>query len=272
MLFDLRGRGRRRTVQVIYLGLALIFLLGFVGFGVGVGGSGGGLFNAFTEGGGSNSASFAGRVASAEKRTKREPSSAAAWAALVEAQLHEASEGTYFDSATEQYTSEGKKLLGKVARAWSTYLTLEPHNPSVPLAKRMTSLVFSESGLNQPSQALQAWQYVIAAEPASSSLYGILAEYAYRAHNTGVGDLAAKKAENLAPAGERKRIKTELEYIKQNPNGASSSSSGTSSVPSGSITTTVNGKKTVLKSTGNGKLTGTSTGSAAHGTSSSTTK
>ena len=68
MLFDLRGRGRRRTVQVIYLGLALIFLLGFVGFGVGVGGGGGGLINALTENNGSSSASFAGKVAAAEKR------------------------------------------------------------------------------------------------------------------------------------------------------------------------------------------------------------
>ena len=31
MLFDLRGRGRRRTVQVIYIGLALLFGVGFVG-------------------------------------------------------------------------------------------------------------------------------------------------------------------------------------------------------------------------------------------------
>ena len=35
MLFDLRGRGRRRAVRVIYMGLALLFGVGFVGFGVG---------------------------------------------------------------------------------------------------------------------------------------------------------------------------------------------------------------------------------------------
>jgi hypothetical protein len=267
MLFDLRGRGRRRTVQVIYLGLALIFLLGFVGFGVGVGGSGGGLFNAFTEGGGSSSASFAGKVAAAEKRTKHEPSSAPAWGALIEAQLHQASEGTYFSQSTEQYTPAGKALLRKVAQNWSTYLTLEPHNPSVLLAKKVTDLVFSETALNQPSQALQAWQFVVAAEPASLALYESLADYAYKAHNTGVGDLAAKKALSMAPAGERKRLKAELEYIKQNPSGTSSSSS----VPSSAVTQTVNGKKTVLKSTGAGKSTGSSGGSAAHGTSSSTT-
>jgi len=35
MLFDLRGRGRRRTVQVIYGGLALLMGSGLVLFGVG---------------------------------------------------------------------------------------------------------------------------------------------------------------------------------------------------------------------------------------------
>ena len=48
MLFDLRGRGRRRTVRVIYIGLALLIGVGLVGFGVGGGFGGGGLLNAAT--------------------------------------------------------------------------------------------------------------------------------------------------------------------------------------------------------------------------------
>ncbi len=46
MLFDLRGRGRRRTVRVIYVGLALLMGVGLVGFGVGGGFGGGGILNA----------------------------------------------------------------------------------------------------------------------------------------------------------------------------------------------------------------------------------
>ncbi len=45
MLFDLRGRGRRRTVQVIYLGLAVLMGGGLVLFGIG-GATPGGLFDA----------------------------------------------------------------------------------------------------------------------------------------------------------------------------------------------------------------------------------
>ena len=48
MLFDLRGRGRRRTVRILYIGLAVLIGLGLVGFGVGTGFGGGGIFSAAT--------------------------------------------------------------------------------------------------------------------------------------------------------------------------------------------------------------------------------
>jgi hypothetical protein len=252
MLFDLRGRGRRRTVQVIYLGLALIFLLGFVGFGVGVGGGGGGLFNALTENNGSNSASFAARVASAQKRAKREPNSPKAWANLVEAQLHQASEEAYSDPTTGQFTSKGRQLLAQISRSWNTYLTLEPHNPSAILAQRMLS-VYGEEGLNKPAEEVAALQLVIPTKPPSAALYAALAEYSYKAHDAGQGDLASEKAVSLAPSSERKRIKVYLEAIKKNPN--ESLNAASTAVPSGTFTTTVGGKKTVLKSNGKGTLT-----------------
>jgi hypothetical protein len=264
MLFDLRGRGRRRTVRVIYLGLAVIFLLGFVGFGVGVGGGGGGLINALTENNGSNGASFANKVAAAQKRVKREPKNPAAWATLIEAQLHQASEEKYSNPTTGQYSSAGKELLREVSNSWVSYLNLESHNPSSLLAQRMFT-VYGEEALDQPSSAVQALQIVIAAKPPSAALYGELADYSYKAHNTSVGDLASEKAVSLAPSGERKRIKVELESIKKNPN--ATSSSGTAP-PSGTYTTTVNGKKLVVKSSGNGTLTSagsaTGAGSPAH--------
>ena len=48
MLFDLRGRGRRRTIQAIYLSLAILMGGGLVLFGIG-GEVQGGLFDAFRE-------------------------------------------------------------------------------------------------------------------------------------------------------------------------------------------------------------------------------
>ena len=57
MLFDLRGRGRRRTVQTIYLTLAVLMGGGLVLFGIG-GSVSGGLFDAVgLTGGGSGGSS-----------------------------------------------------------------------------------------------------------------------------------------------------------------------------------------------------------------------
>jgi hypothetical protein len=55
MLFDLRGRGRRRTVQIIYLSLALLMGGGLVLFGIG-GATSGGLVDAIQGGSGTQSA------------------------------------------------------------------------------------------------------------------------------------------------------------------------------------------------------------------------
>jgi len=252
MLFDLRGRGRRRTVQVIYLGLALIFLVGFVGFGVGVGGSGGGLLNALSENNGSNSASFTAKVAAAQKLVKREPKSAKAWLALAEAQLHQSTEEAYTDPTTGQFTSKGKQFLEQVSRSWNTYLSLEPHNPNSLMAQRMLT-VYGEEGLNKPAEEVAALQIVIPTKPPTAALYASLAEYSYKAHDVGQGDLASEKAVSLAPKSERARIKTYLEAVKKNP--SASPSEASKAVPSGTYTTTVKGKKVVLKSSGSGTLT-----------------
>jgi hypothetical protein len=250
MLFDLRGRGRRRTVQVIYLGLAFIFLIGFVGLGVGVGGGGGGILNAITgnesSGGGPN---YASKISVEETRTKRKPSDAAAWLKLAETQLLQAGQSEYYEQTTGagKFTAKGKELLLRLERSWNKYLQLNPPHPNLLLAQRMTS-IFGEEGLNKPSQAVEAMQIVIADKPPSAALYGELAEFAYKAHNTRQGDLASEKAVSLSPKGERKRVKEQLAAIKLNP-------SGTANGTSGSTYTTTYGGKTYTGKTGpNGTL------------------
>ena len=75
MLFDLRGRGRRRTVQVIYLSLAVLMGGGLVLFGIG-GGTNGGLFDAIGGSGSSNTSTdtvFKDRLAAYERQLKADP-------------------------------------------------------------------------------------------------------------------------------------------------------------------------------------------------------
>src|SRR5437763_13760749 len=113
MLFDLRSRGRRRTVQAVYLGLALLMGGGLVLFGVGAGNGFGGILNAFNGGGGSGAQKSV--VSQAEKTalraTRLRPTDPAAWSQLVQARSITAGQGSNFDVATPSFPASGKKHL-----------------------------------------------------------------------------------------------------------------------------------------------------------------
>jgi hypothetical protein len=219
MLFDLRARGRRRTVQVVYVSLALLFLVGFIGFGVGVGGSGGSPVEAiFGSKEGSSSSSYAKQVSEAEKQTKTHPNEAYAWAKLAEALFHNANGSEFYDEEKQQFTAKGKEQLTKVVNAWNRYVALKPTDPPLTIADDMVR-VFSEEGLNQPAEAVAALQLIIPTKPPSVGLYGDLAKYAYQAKNVSVGDLAAQQTISLTPAAKRKEVEADLERLKKNPTG-----------------------------------------------------
>jgi hypothetical protein len=245
MLFDLRGRHRRRAVKVIYIGLALLIGGGLVLFGVGTGGGGGGgLLNVAGENEGSGGASFADEIKKYEKTLKTQPKNVAAWEKLTKAQLHEAGGEAYVNATTGQPTAKGKELFSKASRSWESYLALNPPKPSTELAKLMVR-VYGAEGLNQPASAVQVLQLVVAAEPKNASFYAALAEYAYKAKNARVGDLASTKAVALAPSAQRTRVKTELEAVKKNPEGGEV------------LTTTTNGTVYTGKANGSGGFQGT---------------
>jgi hypothetical protein len=227
MLFDLRGRGRRRTVQVIYIGLALLMGGGLVFLGVGTVGGGGGLLNAASSNEGSSSASFANQVKKYEKLTKAQPGNASAWENLTSALLHEAGSEAYVTSSGT-VTAKGKELFSRVASAWDRYIALDSANPNDELAQRM-EVVFGEEGVDDPEAEVQVLEIAIVARPTSAALYAELAKYAYQAHNVREGDLASEKALSLAPAAQRPRLKTELAELKKNPTGSETETATSSS-------------------------------------------
>jgi hypothetical protein len=255
MLFDLRGRHRRRAVRVIYMSLALLMGAGLVLFGVGSFGGTGVLSNVANNEG-KNAATFAGEVARYRKLSAAQPSNQAAWLGLTKALLHESS--LYTQNGV---SAKGKELFADAAQSWGTYLALNPSTPDPSIAQQMFT-VYSEEGLNQPNQAVQVLQILVAAKPTSASLWGQLAIYAYKAHNPRVGDLAAKKAVALAPAVERKRVAAELAEVRRNPSSEKT------------YTTVTNGKTYAVKKAPNGSFTGTqvTTPPPAAATTGSTTK
>jgi hypothetical protein len=217
MLFDLRGRGRRRTVRVIYTGLALLMGVGLVGFGIGGGFGGGGLFTSISKEGPGGGSGYSKPIAKYRKLTKQQPQNASAWENLAKNLYHEAGNEPYTTSSGA-VTGKGKELFKQVAQAWDSYIALNPPKPNPELALLMES-VYSEEGLNEPEKEVEILQIAVADKPTSAALYAQLAQSAYKAHKTSLGDLASAKAVSLAPAAQRARVKATLAEVKTNPSG-----------------------------------------------------
>ena len=212
MLFDLQGK-RRRVVQATYLTLAVLMGGGLVLFGIG-GDVSGGLFDAFSErntGGDSNQA--------LEDRIERNEKRAAAGGAAREPALQElvrdyfALAGSDINPETGELGDDARADLTKAAAAWQRYLKVEQENPSASTADYAVR-IYDVTALNKPDEALEAAQ-IIAERRNDASAYLNVVKYATLAGNTRIADLAAAKALELAPKGERAIVKQNIEALKR---------------------------------------------------------
>lgn len=212
MLFDLRGRGRRNTIKVIYLSLAVLMGGGLVLFGVG-GATSGGLVDAITGSSGGGDAGqdrFTQRETKALAATRRNARDGAAWAELARARFSLAGTGENFDVSRNVYTRPGKAKLREASQAWERFLGL---NPSATDASRVASLMvqaYSSDGLNEPDKLVTAQELIAEARPGPNT-YAQLATAAYAAGQKRKGDLAKGKALELAPKDERQALKGQIE-------------------------------------------------------------
>ena len=230
MLFDLRGRGRRRTVQVIYLTLALLMGGGLVFFGIG-GNTSGGLLDAFNGGGGGGGNPFKSQVKAAERAVAVNPSNAPAWARLARLRYSVATTGDNYNRDTNTFTGDGKAELRLASSAWQRYLALNPKKPDDAVAGLMLQ-VYGPVGLNDAAKAAQAAEVITEVRPTFSSFYQ-LAVYAYQAGQSRKGDLAAEKSVSLAPKAERATLRERLKEAKQAGSAGSSGTGATTTVPTG---------------------------------------
>jgi hypothetical protein len=216
MLFDLRGRGRRRTIKTVYITLALLMGGGLVLFGIGGGGAmQGGLVDAITgsSGGDVGTERFEQRERDALRATRTRPEDPAAWAELARTRVQAAGIGENFDPNTATYTESGKAKLAAAAEAWDKYLALDPKNPDDRVAGLMVR-AFDQTGLNRPADAVKAQEIITEARPGATT-FATLAIYAYQAGQTRKGDLARKRALDLADKDERNILKSQLDQAKQ---------------------------------------------------------
>jgi tetratricopeptide (TPR) repeat protein len=206
MLFDLRGGGRRRAIQAIYLTLAILMGGGLVLFGIG-GNVSGGLVDAIQNDGGQSGDDVAKqRVESLQKRVAAQPTDAGAWAELARAQYQTA--GTDIDANTGAYTDAGKAKLAAAGRAWDRHLAVAGDKPDSQVANLMVQVY---AALGQFDKATGAMEIVVDARPKSPALYAQLAQYAYAAGQKRKGDLAADRAVELAPKDQKEQLKSQLQ-------------------------------------------------------------
>lgn len=214
MLFDLRGR-RRRAVQATYVTLAVLMGGGLVLFGIG-GDVSGGLFDAFSGGGGGNgNDALEKRIDRNERRLVGRPEDARTLKALVR---------DYYQLATAQsqasaagFPPQARDELRGAARYWQRYLDAEKRKPDPSLAT-VALQIYDVTALNRPKEAQKA-AGIIAEAQNSSPAYIRVVQYASLAGDTRTADLAGQKAVDLAPKGEKKAVREQVKMAK-NPQAA----------------------------------------------------
>jgi tetratricopeptide (TPR) repeat protein len=216
MLFDLRGRGRRRTVQAIYLSLAVLMGGGLVFFGIG-GNTSGGLFDAIN-GSGSGSGSSVDktiqkRVDTLNERVRINPQDQRSLVTLARVHYQIANTGEGFNQTQNAFTAKGLAELRQAASAWERYLALNPAKPDASTANLMVS-AYGEGGLKKYDKAVQAVEIAIDSRPTSAGLYAQLAVYASAANQTRKSELAEQKALALSPKAQRKQLKSQIDLAK----------------------------------------------------------
>ena len=233
MLFDLRGRGRRRTVQAVYLTLAILLGGGLVLFGVG-GNVSGGLLDALKDNPKSaNSDVFTKRLKAAEALTRTQPQNAQPWANVVKLRYQVAGTGDSYDDTTGSFTDKGKAELQAVDQAWTRYLDLDPKKIDTTAATYMVN-AYAPNALNQTDKLVRAYELVIdsTAKPTFDQ-YRNLAIYSYVAGQTRKGDLARGKALELAPKDQRSVVKQQIDAQKTEAVKQAIQSGGANIQPSG---------------------------------------
>jgi hypothetical protein len=212
MLFDLRGK-RKRVVQVSYAALAVLFLVGFIGFGIGVGGGPGGIFDALgisnNSGGGSATDQINSDIDAANERLAKNPNDPQALLKLAQNEFLLAKTGVQTDPTTGApvaISNDAHTDLGDAADAWQKYLKVNKGKPDVTAAFDMVNVYIL---LNDAEGAAEA-QRIVAEDQPSAQAYGQLAYFEYAGGDIKGGDAARDKAFSEASKSQRKQLEPAL--------------------------------------------------------------
>ncbi len=220
---------------MVYVALAAIFLIGFIGLGIGVGGGPGGIFDALGIGGngssGASSSAFADQISNAEARVKKDPKDERALLNLAryeylsgQAQLGSPDATTGIPALTDGAQTQFSKAVDD----WDNYVKVAD-KPDPGVASQIAQAFIY---LNDAKGAAEAEAVFAKARP-SQNTYGTLALYLYSDGQISAGDDAAMKAVDAAPKASRKSLQKQFDSLhkqavknKKAQNAASSSGGG----------------------------------------------
>ena len=212
MVFDTRGR-RKRVIQVVYAGLALVMVLS--------------LFTvvgpvSFTDlfGGGSSSSSsssiFDDQVQRLEKQLRKNPNDQGTLAALVRARYNAANAQIERDPASGQVTGiseDGIAEFSRAGKAWEQYLKTNPKPPSPSAAQFAAQAYFYAAATgtvlefkDNIKSAAKAQAVLAKARPTLNS-YVTLARYQAFAGDSAGAKQSGAKAVSLAPKAQQQTVK-----------------------------------------------------------------
>lgn len=214
MLFDLSSPGRKNIIRVVYAVLALLFLVGFVGFGIGGELGGGGIIDSLTGGGGGDTASqYEQQIEDAEEKLEADPSDEKALQELAYYRILSGSAQLERDEETGQptgVTEEARSEFEAGFEAWERYLDTNPKKVDLQTASQIQQAYL----VLQDAEGMADVQELVAKDDPSFLNYARLAFFRYQSLDLEAGDEAVKEAEALAKGSDKAQLK-ELERIRE---------------------------------------------------------
>lgn len=214
MIFDLKSGKRRRVVQIVFALLALVFLVSFVGFGIGSNASGG-IFDALGLGGGSGGSTdtqYDQQISDAESTLESDPQNARAMQDLVNYHYLAATQsGVETDPQTgvTSISDDSHSLLEDTVAAWQDYLATKPAKPEASTA---ASAAQAYVLLNDAGGAAEA-QRIVAGKNGTAADYGQLALYLYADGKIKAGDAAGDQAVKAAEPSQRDQVRKNMDSL-----------------------------------------------------------
>jgi hypothetical protein len=227
VIFDLKSGRRRRVVQVVFGGLALLFAVGFVGFGIG-GETSGGIFDAIGLGGGDSNqdveSTYEQQIEDAEKKLDAQPNDEKALTDLARYQFLAGQENLSFDESTgvATLTEETRAEWDRALDSWEALLKEKPAKLDLTVASQMICAYvppLPQCAVQAPLDQINlddaaATQELLAEQENTADMYAQLAQFYYFDGNLKAGDEARTEALALAEGNEKKELDKGLEQLR----------------------------------------------------------